>query len=169
MRIATWNIERCKPGDSVGASRLELAMTEIDADVWVLSETFQGFSRRPDHKLIAWSTAPPDREAAAEECWVAIWSRLGGEPSCVTADSEKVAAARAAGYLVVGTVLPWSSTNRTGCCLGLPRSWSDWPSRTKTGTASHVRIRGRQPSTTKKLRPSTIYTNKRLARVGSAM
>ncbi len=45
MRIATWNINRCRPGSPTRAVTLTSLMAKVDADVWVLTETFQDPSR----------------------------------------------------------------------------------------------------------------------------
>lgn len=114
MRIATWNLNRCRPGSSARAAKLLDLMVPVEADVWVLTETHRGFSPGPGYRLIADSTDAPDRDAPRGECWVAIWSRLPAEPVELTADLERVAAARVQGAVsVVGTVLPWLSDGRT--------------------------------------------------------
>jgi hypothetical protein len=113
MRVATWNLDRCRPGPSARAARLSELMAGIDADVWVLTETHRGFSPGPGHQLVAHSADAPDRDVSRGECWVAVWSRLPAEPLAVTADRERMTAARVGGWMaVVGTVLPWLSDGR---------------------------------------------------------
>ena len=75
----------------------------------------------------------PDRSAEDGECWVAIWSRLDGSCVQLTADRERVAAAKIDDCVVVGTVLPWLSDRReptlTGSALfrnRLSEQASDW-------------------------------------------
>lgn len=108
MRIATWNIDRCRP-NSVRAVRLLEHMNGVEADVWVLTETFRNFSPGAGYKLIGHSADALDRDSAEGECWVAIWSRLQADPVNVSADPGRVAAIKLAGcdVVVVGTVLPW--------------------------------------------------------------
>src|SRR5262245_36493386 len=112
MRIATWNLNRCRPGSSARAAKLAVLMTQIGADVWVLTETYRDFTPGADFRLAAQSAAATDRDAARGECWVAIWSRLPAEPVILMADLERVAATRVGATVAVGTVLPWLSDDR---------------------------------------------------------
>ncbi len=113
MRVATWNLNRCSPRATVRGPALRQWMTDVDADVWVLTEAFRGFSPGTGHELIASSADAPDRESGRGECWVAIWARLPSLPVHLTADLERAAAAQVCGALtVVGTVLPWHGDNR---------------------------------------------------------
>ena len=132
MRLATWNLNRCRTG-SVRANRLRKGINQVDADVWVLTETYIDFSPGPDFCLLAHSADAPDRNAKQGECWVAIWSRLDGNSVQLTADLERVAASKIDNCIVVGTVLPWLSDRRepklTGAALfqaKLSEQASDW-------------------------------------------
>ena len=111
MRLATWNLDRCRH-TAVRSDRLRLGMSQVDADVWVLTETHIEFSPGSDFSLVAYSADAPDRNSKNGECWVAIWSRLGGSSVQLTADCERVAAAKIDNCVVVGTVLPWLSDSR---------------------------------------------------------
>ncbi len=95
-----------------------MGMSQVDADVWVLTETHAEFSPGPDFCLLAYSADAPDRNSKSGECWVAIWSRLGGHSVQLTADRERVAAAKINGCVVVGTVLPWLSDGRDSTLTG---------------------------------------------------
>jgi endonuclease/exonuclease/phosphatase family metal-dependent hydrolase len=113
MRIATWNLARCRPGSSARAVRLAELMAEIAADVWVLTETHRDFLPGPAYRLAAHSADASDRVGGRGECWVAIWSRLPAERVTLSGDLERVAAARVGGsVVVVGTVLPWLTDDR---------------------------------------------------------
>lgn len=111
MRLATWNLDRCRH-TTARADRLQVGMRHVDADVWVLTETHVDFSPGSDFCLLAYSADAPDRNAKSGECWVAIWSRLGGSSVQLTADCERVAAAKINNCVMVGTVLPWLSDSR---------------------------------------------------------
>lgn len=114
MRIATWNLNRCRPGSTARAAKLLDLMALVEADVWVLTETHQDFSPGPGYRLIAHSADAPDRDVDRGECWAALWSRLPAAPVELTADLERVAAARVQDAVtVVGTVLPWLTDGRT--------------------------------------------------------
>ena len=112
MRLATWNLDRCRPNATVGADALRKAMSHVNADVWVLTETHLDFSPSSEFSLLAHSENAPDRDSKRGECWVAIWSRLGGRSVQLMGDRERVAAAKINGYVAIGTVLPWLSDNR---------------------------------------------------------
>jgi hypothetical protein len=87
-------------------------MHDVDADVWVLTETHRDLAPSPAHALAAHSGPAPDRKADRGEVWVAIWSRLPVIGSCQTADPARTAAARVLfapdrPVIIHGTVLPW--------------------------------------------------------------
>ena len=111
MRLATWNINRCRP-NAARADRIQQGINQVNADVWILTETYVGFSPGSEFSLLAHSDNAPDRNAKQGECWVAIWSRLDGNCVQLTADCERVAAAKIDDCVVVGTVLPWLSDQR---------------------------------------------------------
>lgn len=117
MRLATWNLNRCRP-NATRANALRKGMNHVNADVWVLTETNVEFSPGADFDLLAHSADAPDRNAENGECWVAIWSRLAGSSIQMTADCERVAAAMISGCAVVGTVLPWLSDSRDSKLTG---------------------------------------------------
>jgi len=57
MRIATWNVERPKPrGWKIAPAQLR-RMAEVDADVWVLTETHVDHQPSREHAHAAFS--PP--------------------------------------------------------------------------------------------------------------
>jgi hypothetical protein len=43
MRIATWNLQRVRPGVGVRSQRFRDAISSIDPDVWVLTESHADF------------------------------------------------------------------------------------------------------------------------------
>lgn len=110
MKIATWNLARCRPSQSARATWLRDQMAQIPTDIWVLTETYRDFSPRSDFELISSSNDAPDRDTARGECWVAMWARLPATQVDLSADLERCAAIRlmspAAGAVIVGTVLP---------------------------------------------------------------
>lgn len=117
MRLATWNLNRCR-SSAKRAIALREGMRHVDADIWVLTETYVDFSPSPNFSLLAHSVDAPDRDAENGECWTAIWSRIGGKPTRLTADLERTAAATIDGCTVVGTVLPWLTDSRNATLKG---------------------------------------------------
>jgi len=83
---------------------------EQDADVWILTETHDGFS--PGHAYSSHSSAEGrDGHHKEGHRWVTIWSRYPLEP-IATSDDKRTAAARIlpgseGPFVVYGTVLPW--------------------------------------------------------------
>jgi hypothetical protein len=112
MRIATWNLNRCSFGSSARCAKLLEWMERVDADIWVLTETHQTFAPRSGYRLIAHSADAPDRKFGRGECWVAVWSRLSAVPISLSANLERVAAAKVGEAVIVGTVLPWLADGR---------------------------------------------------------
>lgn len=88
----------------------------IAADVWVLTETHDGFTPGHEHSC----KSDPGRDGYDEpgHRWVTIWSKWQLEP-LPTTDRRRTAAARVvppgdAPFLVFGTVLPWHGDNWHG-------------------------------------------------------
>lgn len=73
IRLATWNLERVSPRAWLRAPAQQRRMTEVAADIWVLTETF--VTRSPG-KPFAGVFSPPHRERHSDpdERWTAIWS-----------------------------------------------------------------------------------------------
>jgi len=108
MKLATWNLAL-----PVSARRRAAIRAHTDrerADVWVLTETHDGFS--PNHADSSHSSAAGrDGLHKAGHRWVTIWSRFPLEP-IATSDDKRTAAARIMpaseeSFVVYGTVLPW--------------------------------------------------------------
>ena len=74
FRIATWNLERCSSRAWRKASLQQERMALVDADIWVLTETFVDRSPGDDFDA-AFSPSYPERRPNPDERWVGIWSR----------------------------------------------------------------------------------------------
>jgi hypothetical protein len=117
MKLATWNV-----AIPVATRRRDALRAHIDcqqADVWVLTETHDGFEPGLAHSHS--SADGRDGLHAHGHRWVTIWSRHPLEP-IVTTDGLRTAAARVrpdddVPFIIFGTVLPW---------LGSP--WCGFPS-----------------------------------------
>ena len=55
MKIATWNLESVRPLTPPRRAAFLDAMRKVDADVWVMTETWADFSPPPDYQLVAQS------------------------------------------------------------------------------------------------------------------
>jgi endonuclease/exonuclease/phosphatase family metal-dependent hydrolase len=85
-------------------------MRDVDADIWILTETHDSISPGPEYAYV--SSSGCDRIQAEGESWVTIWSRLPVIETSPTSDEIRTACAivrtKSGGTLVVhGTVLPW--------------------------------------------------------------
>lgn len=117
MKIATWNVDRACPGNGARAGRIRRAIAEIEADVWVLTETHPDFTPGEGFARAAVSAGAPDREGT--ECWVAIWVRrdLASKDLTLSGQPERSAASLLSGtngspVIVFGSVLPWRADVR---------------------------------------------------------
>ena len=84
-------------------------MTAVEADVWVLTEAHAQVAPGPEYELVARST--PIGADDPDDCWVAIWSRVGGAAISVSVDDRASAfelpTDEATPLAVYGPVLPW--------------------------------------------------------------
>ncbi len=117
LKIANWNLERVEP--SLGrCSAIRRHMANVDADVWILTETHDQVAPGDDYS--ATFSGEPDRQSKPGERWVGIWSRLPVQPlPSFASDSARCAAARLVhpthGDIVVyGCVLPWHGSTWRG-------------------------------------------------------
>jgi hypothetical protein len=123
MKIATWNVDRVRPGNGARSERIRRAIAEVDADVWVLTETHPDFTPGEGFATAAVSASAPDRKGA--ECWVAIWVRRdwASEEFTLSGQPERSAASllrRTNGkpIIIFGCVLPWRSDVRHSVVRG---------------------------------------------------
>jgi len=117
VKIANWNLDRPVKPSKRRREAFAHWMSEVDADVWVLTETCDDIA--PGENYHAHSTRGADREGDSHERWVTIWSRYPLE-TLETSDPVRTVAARVRHpdepFVVFGTVLPW-----------LGSSWRDVP------------------------------------------
>lgn len=112
MRIATWNLERPSLRSWKRLPRQRVRMAEVDADIWVLTETRASIAPGDGYHGI--HTPPhPLRRPDEDERWVSIWSRWPLHPIDLPPDPRGAVSAIVEtpdGPLVVyGTVLPWAN------------------------------------------------------------
>jgi hypothetical protein len=112
LSIATWNLERVGLGSYRRLPPIRKKIAEIAADCWVLTETRMQISPGNDYSPVHSMETPPNRQRAADERWVSVWSRW---PISIvpTRESPWSATARVdtpSGPLIVqGVVLPYRS------------------------------------------------------------
>lgn len=87
-------------------------MADIDADIWVLTETRASVSPAEGHYGI--HTPPhPIRRPDGDERWVSIWSRWPLAPTGLAPDPRRsvsaVVESPLGDLIVYGTVLPWAN------------------------------------------------------------
>lgn len=137
MRIATWNVESLKTLTPERKSAFHGAMAGVDADVWVLTETWTTFSPGPDYRLLARSQTAEDLKPWPDRCWVSIWTKppLVAMPLKVHRHSDRMAGGRIetpgrADIVIVGTVLPWNGDKlwpkATDFCAAVASQAEEW-------------------------------------------
>ena len=91
MKIATWNLDR--PLTRKASKRAAIArwMREVDADVWVLTETHAEVT--PGAEFSGVATLEPDPEHEVGENWTTVWSRFPIELLARTSDPSRAVAA----------------------------------------------------------------------------
>ena len=114
FKIGTWNLQL--PVAEKRRIAMRLHTDQENADIWVLTETHDGFS--PGHEFHHSSLSGRDGGNGTAHRWVSIWSKHRLE-KLDTTDRKRTAAVRvipanAAPYLVYGTVLPWKGDNWEG-------------------------------------------------------
>lgn len=75
IRVATWNLERRSVRAWSKVPGQQRRMNVVNADIWVLTETFT--NRTPGEDFTgAFSPPHPDRRPDPQERWTPIWSRF---------------------------------------------------------------------------------------------
>ncbi len=141
MRIATWNLESRVNPYTERDRAFRQAMAEVDADVWVLTETWIDYPPAEGYRLVAQSSGAKDllySANAAKRCWVNIWvkSATASTPQVAARQPDRMACSRIhfpgrRDLVVVGTVLPWGSSDALwpctdGYCDALNDQAEDW-------------------------------------------
>jgi hypothetical protein len=117
VRVATWNVERVKPKGWKIAPAQRQRMADVDADIWILTETH--VDHGPGATYCGIHTPPITERRPADERWVGIWSRY---PNAPIAEPEPRGRGTLAalidtpiGELVVyGCVIPWANEPTLG-------------------------------------------------------
>lgn len=113
MRIATWNVERPKNATSTRSKRILTKLREIDADIWVLTETHDDISPGPEYDYLATEPVrkPPTRHAAGERRTI-VWTRWPIVQPIEEDFAHRTACVRLqtplGGLVVFGTIIPYS-------------------------------------------------------------
>ena len=110
LKIATWNLQRPKAGSWKNTPKILEKIREINADIWVLTETNTAISPGDNYTSIS-STLIPDYHSQGEACST-IWSR---HPATLidlpTFDSTIAVCAEVDApvgkFIVYGTIITW--------------------------------------------------------------
>jgi hypothetical protein len=136
MRIATWNLQSDKPLLQEREALFRQAIDTVDADIWILTETWVHFSLGENYRLAAESN-PADDLTPVDRRWVAIWvkSNLDAKRQEVKNQPDRMACARIKkpgqqDVVVLGTVLPWPGDRRhptaDDFCTALTGQVAEW-------------------------------------------
>lgn len=121
MRIGTWNVEYAEGADK-NARRLA-RLRQVDADIWVLTETNDELDLSASHQSISTVQRPPGDKGGR---WTTIWSRFPVSEVIAVEDNVRTVAAVLASPLgnivVYGTVLPWGTDSGPS---GSSKGWAE--------------------------------------------
>lgn len=123
LKIATWNVARPRQGGWKNKQTILAKIQEIDADIWILTETNSVISPGEGYHPIA---TQPDRSHTAGENCTTIWSRYPIKRTLATKDAQLAVCAEvdlgeAIGHLVVyGTIITWADD---GVRSGEAKKW----------------------------------------------
>ena len=137
MRIATWNLESLRRLTPERDAAFRQAMANVDADVWVLTETWNDFPPLLGYQLVAQSSEATDLKRWPNRCWVSIWARvsLAAYALQVHSQPDRLACGRfempgRRDIVVIGTVLPWGNdtlwSGAAGFCAALAAQATEW-------------------------------------------
>ncbi|MEI7989574.1 MAG: hypothetical protein WCI88_11095, partial [Chloroflexota bacterium] len=90
MRIATWNLQRATVNTSRTRKILDW-IKEVQADIWILTETDERISPGSDYLPI--HTDRAEQTQRETEKWVVIWSRFPHVELLPSTDSSRTAIA----------------------------------------------------------------------------
>jgi len=133
MRIATWNLQSDRTLTQERKALFQQAMQEVDADAWVITESWTDNCILPGYRLVSQSCEAPDLKSNRR--WVAIWSRLDTESLDVQGQSDRIACGRVKhsnkkDFVLIGTVLPWHFDvlwpNSSGYSAALGLQVAEW-------------------------------------------
>ncbi|MBD2079441.1 endonuclease/exonuclease/phosphatase family protein [Leptolyngbya sp. FACHB-17] len=110
FRIATWNLERPRQNGWIKNQRRLDRIREIDADIWVLTETNAAIDLKPDYEYVA--TVPYQGHKPGENL-TTLWSRWRILRCIPTFDPTYAVCAEVESpfglMLVYGTVITWAN------------------------------------------------------------
>lgn len=123
FRIATWNLERPRQNGWVKNQRRLDRIREIDADIWVLTETNAAIDLKPDYQSVA---SVPYQEHQAGENLATLWSRWKILRSIPTFDETCAVCAEVESpfglMIVYGTVITWANDKGIS---GTAKKWEE--------------------------------------------
>lgn len=116
MRIATWNLRCPRETKPDRSAALQARIREINADVWILTETNQNVS--PGDEFASYMSTSIAGLHSPGESRTTVWSRFHVEQQIDTHDPESAVCIEIdspIGHLVVyGTVFPYQSAGTKG-------------------------------------------------------
>lgn len=131
MKIATWNVAYGR--GKANAFRIE-KIREINADIWVLTETHDSLDLREDFDPFRTESRVKgaNRSLDSYSRWVTIWAKKDLKPVKLETDDKYRTSACAVQFgdqklVVFGTVLPWyTDTERLSYAEELENQADDW-------------------------------------------
>ncbi len=153
MRIATWNMESQRRLTPQREAAFQKSMAEVNADVWVLTETWRTFSPGAGYQLLSQSQQAADLNRRSDRCWVSLWGKLSllGVSQETQNQPDRLAGCRIVmsnqqNLVVVGTVLPWNSDRlwpgERGFFASLGFQTEEWETQRKGWSRSTLVVAG---------------------------
>lgn len=119
IKLATWNVaygRGCEPN-----RRRREVLDQVDADVWVLTETHCELTPGDGYKSIASDVRCSPRNKRVDEgsSWVTIWARTALSPrrehvTCGMRTAACTLDTKRGPFWIFGTVLPWYTDREAG-------------------------------------------------------
>jgi len=128
MRIATWNLNRPTKNGPKKNSERRKKVYELNADIWILTETHTSIDLSPEYRGEA--TRPSPRKDLPGESCATIWSRWPIVRRIKTVDETESVCVEIAGpdqelrLLVYGCIIPWKNyRGRDGSSKPWEENW----------------------------------------------
>ena len=149
MRIATWNLERPQNNTTKRSQLLGEKIKEINADIWVLTETHDAISPGAEYHPISSEPAPNPPVLHKEgERRTTIWTCYPIKETIPTNTPDRTVCTDIdtsfGSLLIYGTIIPY---HRSGCPpYGTARQWEAHYAAIATQGAEWQRLRRQFPS-----------------------
>jgi endonuclease/exonuclease/phosphatase family metal-dependent hydrolase len=123
LKIATWNVARPRQRGWKNNPSISSKIQEVDADIWILTETNRVISPGKGYEQV--TTQPAPSHTVGENC-TTLWSRYPIKRTLTTKNAQLAVCAEVelgdaiANLVVYGTIITWADD---GVCSGEAKKW----------------------------------------------